>query len=235
MKETTMRYIFYLAGLLLLIGCAQPQAGAPSTETAPATRLAAASPTARTIRPALLPTSSVPLDVPVLEVGATAPIPDPTPVAATAAPSDPVRITIDAVELDQTIIEVGLDANLVPIVPRHEVGWYTYSARPGAGENVVLWGHVLRFRDAPEIPAPFARLHEVPIGEQIDVHTASGQTHSYVVDQLVWATPEQVDYILRQGHERLTLVSCIGDQVIVDGGVQMTHRLITIALPLDGR
>jgi hypothetical protein len=29
----------------------------------------------------------------------------------------------------------------------------------------------------------------------------------------------------------LTLVSCIGDRVIVDGTVELTHRLITIAVP----
>jgi hypothetical protein len=27
------------------------------------------------------------------------------------------------------------------------------------------------------------------------------------------------------------MVSCIGDKVIVDGSLQMTHRLITIATP----
>jgi hypothetical protein len=36
---------------------------------------------------------------------------------------------------------------------------------------------------------------------------------------------------LPQGEERLTLVSCIGEKVIVNGATQMTHRLITIALP----
>jgi len=53
------------------------------------------------------------------------------------------------------------------------------------------------------------------------------------VRQNVWVTPDQVRYILPQGRELLTLVSCIGAQVIEDGEVtDMSHRLITIAEPV---
>jgi sortase (surface protein transpeptidase) len=105
---------------------------------------------------------------------------------------------------------------------------------PGTGENVVLWGHVLRFSYAPDIPAPFARVQELGIGAPITVYDANGYAHNYVVSEQVWALPSQVEYILPQGSERLTLVSCIGDKVIVNGSVaNMSHRLITIATPVD--
>jgi sortase (surface protein transpeptidase) len=155
-------------------------------------------------------------------------------IAATPAPakaSDPVRIVIEQIKMDRPLIAVGLDQQRVPIVPRHDVGWYKLSARPGQGENIVLWGHVLRFKSAPNIPAPFARLREVPVGAPITIITADGKRHRYVVTRQVWATPDQVEYILPQGRERLTMVSCIGSKVIVNNSVEMTHRLITIAEP----
>lgn len=161
--------------------------------------------------------------------GPAAPTAAPTAEQAQAAASDPVRLVIDAVTLDRPLIPVGLDEQRVPIVPNHDVGWYTYSARPGEGENIVLWGHVLRFRHAPDIPAPFARLEELDLGAELLLYSADGVAHRYVVAEKVLATPDQIEYILPRGREVLTLVSCIGDKVIVDGSVEMTHRLITIA------
>lgn len=161
-------------------------------------------------------------------------------VAPTAAPtaavasvpvpaSEPARLVIEAIGLDAAPVAVGLDENLVPIVPNHDVGWYNLSAMPGQGENVVFWGHVLRFKHAPNVPAPFARLKEAKIGDTVQVFTADGAVHNYIVSEQVWVTPDQVEYILPRGRELVTLVSCIGDKVVVDNSVEMTHRLITIA------
>lgn len=140
---------------------------------------------------------------------------------------------IGSIGLDGVPIPVGLDESQVPIVPQHDIGWYNLSAMPGQGENVVFWGHVLRFTSAPDIPAPFARLKEAQLGDQIVVYTSDGREHRYQITQQVWVTPDQVEYILPQGREMLTLVSCIGDAVINGGSVvDMSHRLITIAEPL---
>ncbi len=161
----------------------------------------------------------------VAGVAQAAPAPKP-------APGDPVRIVIPAIDLDRSLVSVGLDKRRIPIVPKHDIGWYNLSARPSKGENVVLWGHVLRFKATPKIPAPFARLKELEVGARMTLYTADGKAHRYVVVEKVWATPEQVEYILPKGRELVTLVSCIGDKVITGGGVEMTHRLITIAAPV---
>jgi hypothetical protein len=60
-----------------------------------------------------------------------------------------------------------------------------------------------------------------------------GAAYSYTITHQLWVTPDQVSYILPTGSERVTIVSCIGDQVIASDGtvVNMTHRLITIAEP----
>lgn len=246
--------------VLALAGCGQPSASTASSlpanlptaapteaPTAPPTVAPTLTPTATptptaaptltaTAAPTTMPTSAptATIDAAVMHDRAPAPTAAPTPANARAAASDPVRIVIAGVNLDLPLIPVGLDANRVPIVPNHDVGWYKLSARPGQGENVVLWGHVLRFRSAPNIPAPFARLHEVPVGASITLYTADGAAHAYVVAEQVWATPDQVEYILPTGGERLTLVSCIGDKVIVNNSIEMTHRLITIARPANG-
>lgn len=145
----------------------------------------------------------------------------------------PARVTIPAIGLDMPLVAVGLDAGNAPIVPRHDIGWYSYSAAPGAGENIVLWAHSLRWRDAPQIPAPFGMVKHLRPGDQITITTRGGAAHTYVVRSQTWALPDDVQHILPQGREQLTLVSCIGDKV-VEGSerLNMTHRLITVADPV---
>jgi LPXTG-site transpeptidase (sortase) family protein len=140
-------------------------------------------------------------------------------------------LIIPAIGLNLKPISVGLDKQRIPIVPKHDVGWFNGSAMPGQGSNVVLWGHVLRWKDTPKVPAPFAHLKEVQPGAEIRVVTADGATRSYRVTQRVWVRPDQVSYILPTASERLTLVSCIGDSVIREGALTKEFRLITIAEP----
>ena len=153
----------------------------------------------------------------------------PEPVRASAA----TRLVIDSIGLDYQTVGVGVDYNGNPIVPDHDVGWVNGSAAPGNGDNVVFWGHVLRFMNAPDIPAPFARVKELPIGARVTVYDDMGVAHAYAVTQQLAVTPDQVEYILPIGRERVTLVSCYGQDVIVGGAVvDMSHRLITIAEPI---
>lgn len=195
--------------------------------------------------------TSAPIATPTLEREALPepeatdiPTPEPTaaPVAAAppisnlaayAGPGVPAWIEAGSVGLGTPLVAVGLDPYGVPIVPDHDAAWYSLSGLPGMGENVVLWGHVLRFQSAPELPAPFERVKDLGVGSTLTLYTGDGVAHRYVVSQQVWATPDEVHYILPQGYERLTLVSCIGDAVITNGSVvDMSHRLITIATPL---
>jgi sortase (surface protein transpeptidase) len=163
--------------------------------------------------------------------GSGAPAASQSDTRPAAATGKPVRLVIDGINLDRTLVPVGLDANRLPIVPDHDIGWYTLGAQPGQGENVVLWGHVLRFRRTPNIPAPFARLKELKKGDVVALYDARGTTYRYVVTEQVWATPDQVEYMLPRGREQVTMISCIGDKVVADGSVEMSHRLITIAEP----
>lgn len=219
-----------------------PTATATATQLPTATATATPPPTT-TPTPVATPTpppDATPLpeeiddvnDVASLRSGTGPPTPVATPTLQVPKPSEPIRIQIPAIGLDERPLSVGLDKRHVPIVPKHEVGWYNLGAMPGQGENIVMWGHVLRWQDSPHIPAPFARLKELKAGASIIVTTDNGVEHRYRVIQQLQVRPDQVKYILPLGHERLTLVSCIGDNVIVQGFVAKPFRLLTIAEPV---
>jgi LPXTG-site transpeptidase (sortase) family protein len=156
-----------------------------------------------------------------------------TQAATSPAPAaSPVRLRISAIKLDQPIISVGLDKQRRPIVPKYNVGWYTHSARPGEGDNVVMWGHVLRWKASPRIPAAFERLNEIKLGAEISVSMSDGKVRRYKVTRTVLARPHEVRYILPTGTAQLTLVSCFGNNVISKGELTKEFRLITIATPI---
>ncbi|PDW00961.1 class F sortase [Candidatus Viridilinea mediisalina] len=218
--------------LLLLGGCGgttspQEQAVVVPTTVAPA-------PTAAPLATAVvLSAESVALiDQPLLEQPTAVPQqPTALPPSTTSEVGRPVRLVIDALELDREVLAVGLDEQRMPVVLDHDVAWYRYSATPGQGENIVLWGHVLRFRNTPDIPAPFARLHQLSPGDPITLYDDQGRSTTYRVTQQIQALPDQIEYMLPKGREQLTLITCIGDLVIDEAGVNMSHRLITLAEP----
>lgn len=215
---------------------------APPTALPTATIAPASVPTATTASTAEVTATAAPVVADAIpaateDVSDTAHLPAeaaPELVAQTSAvqPAQPVRIRIPAINLDYKPVSVGLNKQRVPIVPKHDVGWYNLSAMPGQGENIVFWGHVLRFKNAPKIPAPFARIKEVKPGAQIILTTAKGEVARYKVTQTLQVTPDQVKYILPVGKEQVTLVSCIGDNVVTNGEFTKKYRLVTIAEPI---
>ncbi|HEX9370633.1 MAG TPA: class F sortase [Roseiflexaceae bacterium] len=213
-----------------------PNTAAPPTSAPGASTAANADPPAAPTAQLILP----PTDKPAAAGQPATPAPAARPAGAQSAPpkpaptlgGGPVRLVIKDVKLDYDPVSVGLDKNRVPIVPDHDVGWYNLSAGPGQGENIVLWGHVLRFRSAPKTPAPFAHLKDLKPGASVVLYDRAGAAHNYTITKQVWVRPDQIEYILPQGKEMVTMVSCIGDKVIQDGEVvDESHRLITIAEP----
>ncbi|MFQ3662900.1 MAG: class F sortase [Chloroflexaceae bacterium] len=151
-------------------------------------------------------------------------------LALARAPAPPVRLLIPAIGLEVATVPAGSDETGAFVVPDHDVGWFSGSAMPGEGENIVLWGHVLPFMARPHIPAPFARLREVGVGAQVVLYDASGQRHEYVVTQQMRVAPEQIEFLFPQGREMVTLISCTGESIVVGGAVvDFTERLVVIA------
>src|SRR4051794_2455960 len=73
----------------------------------------------------------IPTDLPAL-APEVAP-PTPAVVHVPSQPAQPVRLIIPMIDLDMRPVAVGLDEERVPIVPRHDIGWYEHSAMPGQG------------------------------------------------------------------------------------------------------
>ncbi len=105
------------------------------------------------------------------------------------------------------------------VVPDHDVGWYNVSAKPGQGENIVLWG------PCPALPADTADPRAIRAAQgatcrrAADTHDGQGAAHVYTITRQVEARPNEVSYILPKGREMVTMVSCYGDSVIVGGEV----------------
>jgi sortase (surface protein transpeptidase) len=147
--------------------------------------------------------------------------------------SAPTRLAIGAIGLDMPVYGVGLSESGEPVVLDHDIGWWDGSAAPGNGDNIVLWAHVLRFLSALDVPAPFERLAELQVGTRVTLYDDLGDAHAYDVTRRIQVTPDQVEYMLPQGREMVTMISCYGDQVLVNGAVvDMSHRLIVIAEPV---
>lgn len=210
---------------------AEPSAApteAPTEIVPTSTPIPTAEPAPTTIAPTVAAQPTTTLEPTLVPKPTTAAAKNPPPAAARA----PTRLVIADIGLDYTPESVGLDRNRVPVVPDHDVGWYNLGAAPGQGDNVVFWGHVLRFRNARDTPAPFARMKELKVGASVVVYDAGGEPHNYTVTRTFWVTPDQVEVILPQGKEMVTMVSCIGEQVIQDGAVvDESHRLIVVAEP----
>lgn len=105
-----------------------------------------------------------------------------------------------------------------PVVKAGAVNWWTDSAEPGEGDNVVLYGH------STDV---FANLHEIQPGAVVTI-TWRGVDFGYVVrrvfvvdeDTTVDRQAKNGRWIDPVGHERLTMVTCAGKD-----------RLIVIAYP----
>ncbi len=141
-----------LAAALICTGCTTAPMASP-----PAPTTIAASPTASASLP---PTASASL-------------------RPTLAATDPTRVVIPALDLDEPLIDLGLSADGSMEVPQDfaEVGWFTGGGRPGGTGPTVIAAHV----DSPTGPAVFQRLREVVVGDVVEVFGADGSVHTYRV------------------------------------------------------
>jgi LPXTG-site transpeptidase (sortase) family protein len=149
------------------------------------------------------------------------------------AVGEPARLVIPAIEMDRTIMPVGI--RLLEIngqtygiwnVLDSEVGWHNLSASLGQVGNTVLSGH-------SDVKARvFQDLHRVNLGDEI-VAFSGEQQFRYIVTEKFLVREKGVSLETRIKNaqliaptqdERLTLVTCARPGA--------THRLVVIALPM---
>lgn len=96
-------------------------------------------------------------------------------------PSNPVAISIPAINVNSSVIEIGKgnDGKLKAPAGKeiNKVAWYKDSATPGETGASVLEGHI----DTVNGPSVFYRLAAVRIGNKITVKREDGKTAEYTV------------------------------------------------------
>jgi sortase (surface protein transpeptidase) len=93
-------------------------------------------------------------------------------LSAAQTPAAPVELTIPAIGVRNSVVNLGLQPNGSLQVPLSTgvVGWYTGSPRPGAVGSSVLAGHV----DSKSGPGVFYWLSALRAGDRVYVRRADG-------------------------------------------------------------
>lgn len=176
----------------LLAGCS------PSTAREPAPVVSSAPP-GPTLGTAPTAVPSVPVQ------DATAPAADP------AAP--PVRLAVPSVDIDMTVVPVGVadDGGMELPPDATEVGWYRFGPAPGSGAgNALLAAHVDSRLSGI---GPFARLRHVDVGARVVVTADDGTQLGYRVSSVEKIPKDRAPldaWFGRSGDPRLVLVTCGG-------------------------
>lgn len=127
------------------------------------------------------------------------------------------RITIEAIDVDAPVMRLWADSDGVPLTPNSadNVAWYNFSAKPGAGGNAVLAGHVTWNR----APAVFAHLDDLEDGDTIRLESKDGEEFVYEVFASFSMDPKSPDALLVMAPtptDTITLITC-GGTWIPDG------------------
>lgn len=149
------------------------------------------------------------------ERGTTPPVPVPT-TGPTASPSPsavaerPVRITIDAIDVDAPLVSVGLRPDGAMQTPETGLaGWYDPGPRPGEVGAAVITAHV----DSTAGPDVFHRLDALRPGDVATVTDAAGAHHRFRVTRTDRVPKERlpVEQIWDEpAHPGLRLITCGG-------------------------
>ncbi len=132
----------------------------------------------------------------------------------TLGTSAPVALTIPAIGVSSTLMDLGLNpdgsAQVPPLSQVSIAGWYRYSATPGASGSAVVLGHI----DSASYGAGvFYRLGSLRPGDEVDVRRADGRTAVFRVDRVAEypksAFPTRLVYAATR-YSSLRLVTCGG-------------------------
>lgn len=105
------------------------------------------------------------------------PISDHAPQSVTSGP--PVRVLVEAIDVDAPVVPLGLDPDGRLEVPDDfsAAGWWRGGAEPGMPGPTVVVGHV----DSYQGPAVFHRLRDLEAGDDVVVTLDGGESLSYRV------------------------------------------------------
>jgi sortase (surface protein transpeptidase) len=154
-------------------------------------------------------------------------IPDSNPVLLMTA-SQPRRIAVPALEINASMVELGLKRDQTIEVPKkgEDVGWYKHSPTPGELGPAILVGHL----DWYNGPAVFFNLGRLTKGDLIRIERADGTVAVFeVVGKEIYPQDnfgtEQVYGPI--DHAGLRLITCTGNFLKKEG--HYTDNLVVYA------
>lgn len=124
----------------------------------------------------------------------------------------PVRLKIPVIEVDSTIIPVGLTPDGAMDVPKDpaEVAWYSPGTRPGMIGSAVIAGH---YDWVNNMDAVFDNLHKLYKGDKIFVEDEKGVVFTFVVREIkIYDKDNEASdvFISNDNKAHLNLITCTG-------------------------
>jgi sortase (surface protein transpeptidase) len=163
---------------------------------------------------AATPVSVIPSVTPSSRVRTKADKPQPTTRGPILAASDPVRLTIPAIDVNSVITQLGLNPDhTVQVPPLGEdsyAGWYKYSPTPGQLGPSIILGHV---DSAQYGPGVFFRLGALRQRDRIEVARADHSIATFEVERVVEYSKNHFPTLEVYGntdHAALRLITCGG-------------------------
>lgn len=124
----------------------------------------------------------------------------------------PTRLEIPIIQVDTSIISVGLTSEQAMDVPKNptEVAWYSLGSRPGEIGSAVIAGH---YNWINNVPAVFDDLHKLSKGDKIFVEDENGMTITFVVREIrTYKKDDDAFNIFTSNDNKahLNLITCTG-------------------------
>lgn len=129
------------------------------------------------------------------------------------------RLMIPKIGVDApfTVKQVGTDGQMPNPNGPEDVAWYDFSqwpglgGLPGKGGNVVLAGHVDYINYGPAV---FWRLHELEVGDTVEIRLGDGTTATYKIEfnkTIEAAAADWTPIVEATADESVTLITCGGE------------------------
>lgn len=134
-----------------------------------------------------------------------------TPIPKTHA--TPTQLIIQKIGTDLPIEETAITNGVWQV--SENVSHLTTSARPGEKGPIIMYGHNTTDKLGP--------IRWLSKGDTIEIKTADGKTHDYIIDQTMTVAPNKMDVFTKRTGETLIIYTC-------DGFADL-QRFVLIALP----
>ncbi len=125
--------------------------------------------------------------------------------------TEPLRLVIDAIDVNGPVITMGLEEGGIPEVPLNgqDIAWYDFSSKPGGGSNAVFAAHI-NWGGAAGV---FANLIDLNPGDTISLISDDGREYTYEVFANFPVDPfdaESLKVMAPTPTDTVTLITCGG-------------------------